>query len=652
MPRSACLLIALLTLPLLAGTSPCQAARPCDTLMPPTTKGFVSIPDATRLRQDFEKTQVGQLVNDPAMKAFIEDLIQQLESKLGRTDSRLGIRPQDLKGVHGGEVALGTIQPGGDAKQHALALIVDVTGHAEQANKLLADIAKKMKDKGAQASTRTVNGVSVTTYVLPRQRGETETPKAVYYLHDSFLVGVDHEGAAQEILTRLLDAKQKSLKDDAAYQATMARVRTAAGDSQPHLRWFVEPFGYVETLRAASGGRKKRGTDLLKVLANQGFSAIQGAGGFVEFASGENEVVHRTFVYAPPANKTGEKYNLAARMLKFPNSKELAPPAWIPHQTTNYLSLNWQMKEAFEYAKSLVDEVAGAPVFEDILDSLKNDPNGPRVDLRQGLVRHLGERAVFFTDYRLPITTTSERWLVALTVKDSTAVQATIDKAMAADPDAKKRVIGNHTVWEIIEQEAPVEVEELNIASPGFGEFGNEQEEEEEEDRGPLLSHAAFTVGFGQLLVASHMDYLEEILNRGAGQQALDNTKDFVMINHALTKIGAGQDAVRYFSRMDKEFYPTYELIRQGKMPESETLLGDALNRLFGPEEKGVLREQQIRGDKMPDYDKVRVYLGPSGVFVQSEDNGWFVGGCVLKKPADGMEAAGPMVSRRVNERR
>jgi hypothetical protein len=309
------------------------------------------------------------------------------------------------------------------------------------------------------------------------------------------------------------------------------------------------------------------------------------------------------------------------------------------------------MQEAFEYSKTLVDEVAGAPVFEDIMDSLKNDANGPRVDLRQGLVRHLGERATFFSDYRLPITTSSERWLVALEVKDQAAVQATIDQAMKADPDAKKRVIGTHTAWEIIEQTTPAEVEELNIASPGFGDFGNDEEEEEEE-RGPLLSHAAFTVGFGQLLVASHMDYLEEVLNRGVGQQALDNTKDFVMINHALTKIGAGQDAVRYFSRMDKEFHTTYELIKQGKMPESESLLGDALNRLFAPEEKGAVREQQIRGDKMPDYEKVRVYLGPAGIYVQSEDNGWLVGGCVVKKPADGMQAAGPMVSRRGNDRR
>jgi len=308
------------------------------------------------------------------------------------------------------------------------------------------------------------------------------------------------------------------------------------------------------------------------------------------------------------------------------------------------------MQEAFEYSQTLVDEVAGAPVFEDIMDSLKNDPNGPRVDIRQGLVKHLGERMVFFSDYRLPISTTSERWLLALEVKNPAAVQATLDKAMKADPGAKSRVIGKYTVWEIIEDQSPAEVEELDIAGAGFGEF--EADEEEEDGERPLLTHAAFTVGFGQLLVASHVDFIEEIVNRGASQQTLETTKDFVMIDHALTKIGAGRDAVRYFTRTDKEYYTTYELIRTGKMPESETLLGSVLNRLFGPDEKGVLREQQIRGDKMPDYEKVRVYLGPAGLFVQSEDNGWYVAGCLLKKPADGMEPAGPMVSRRGDERR
>ena len=45
------------------------------------------------------------------------------------------------------------------------------------------------------------------------------------------------------------------------------------------MRWFIDPLRYAETMRAASGGKKKRGTDILKVLRNQGFDAIEGVGG-------------------------------------------------------------------------------------------------------------------------------------------------------------------------------------------------------------------------------------------------------------------------------------------------------------------------------------------------------------------------------------
>ncbi len=651
MRRSALFVLVLLSFSMLAGVAPSWAARPIDSLVPPTTKGFLSIPDAERLRRDFEKTQLGALVNDPEMKAFVEDLVQQIETKLGRTESRLGLKPADLRGVPAGEVALATMQPGGDARQHAYGLIADVTGKSEQTNQLLATVAERMRVKGAKSSVKQVQGVSLTVYQMPRQQGETTSERAVYFVTGDYLVAVDHEVAAEQILTRILDASQKSLKDDAAYQATMSRCRAAAPEAQPHVRWFIEPFGYAQALRASTDARKKRSTDLLKVLANQGFTAIQGIGGVVEFGTGEQELLHRTSIYAPPVNSSGAPYNLAARMMAFPNSETVAPPPWVPHHMTNYLTMHWKMKEAFEYSKTLIDEVAGAPVFEDIMDSLKNDPNGPRVDIRQGLVKYLAERVVFFSDYRLPISTTSERWMVGLEVTNPAAVQATLDKAMSSDPGAKKRVIGKHTVWEVIENEAPAEVEELDIGGAGFGEFEAEDEDEDKDER-PLLTHAAFTVGFGQLLVASHVDFIEEILNQGAGQATLDSTKDFTLVNDALTKIGAGSDAVRYFTRTDKEYHTTYELIREGKMPQSETLFGSVLNRLFAPDEKGAVREQQIRGDKMPDYEKVRGYLGPGGLFVRSEADGWFVAGCLLKKPADGMGPAGPMVSRRSAERR
>ena len=83
---------------------------------------------------------------------------------------------------------------------------------------------------------------------------------------------------------------------------------------------------------------------------------------------------------------------------------------------------------------------------------------------------------------------------------------------------------------------------------------------------------------------------------------------------------------------MDEEYRATYELIRQGRMPESETMLGRTLNTVFGAGKKGVMRQQELDGTKLPEFDVVRRYLGSAGGFVVSEDDGWFVKGVILGK--------------------
>ena len=67
-------------------------------------------------------------------------------------------------------------------------------------------------------------------------------------------------------------------------------------------------------------------------------------------------------------------------------------------------------------------------------------------------------------------------------------------------------------------------------------------------------------------------------------------------------------------------------------MPISETMFGRALNTLFGPNEEGIVRKQQIDGTTLPDYDVVRRSLGPAGTAVVSEPNGWFIKGFVLEQ--------------------
>jgi hypothetical protein len=106
-------------------------------------------------------------------------------------------------------------------------------------------------------------------------------------------------------------------------------------------------------------------------------------------------------------------------------------------------------------------------------------------------------------------------------------------------------------------------------------------------------------------------------------------------VEASLKQLITGPVAVRCFVRTDQSYRSTYELLRQGKMPEAETLLGRILNRLLTTpedEDEGVLRKQQIDGRKLPDFETVRRYFSPMGAAVRSADDGWFVVGATLTR--------------------
>ncbi len=88
----------------------------------------------------------------------------------------------------------------------------------------------------------------------------------------------------------------------------------------------------------------------------------------------------------------------------------------------------------------------------------------------------------------------------------------------------------------------------------------------------------------------------------------------------------------RFFSRTDEEYRPTYELIRQNKMPRERIAVRQIAQRLFGEEKRGATRKQKIDGRELPDYQVVRRYLGPAGLQVTSEPDGWFLKGFTLTK--------------------
>jgi hypothetical protein len=265
---------------------------------------------------------------------------------------------------------------------------------------------------------------------------------------------------------------------------------------------------------------------------------------------------------------------------------------------------------------------------------MKRDPHGPKIDIYAELVNLLGERLTLLTDITVPVHLKSERQMALIEVLNPAIVEKTLEKAFKDDPAAIKRVFKGKVIWEIQQEDTLAEGEELMIEGAGFvstQDAGKKKKAGDEEK--PVLPNMAVTVFNGHLVVSTHMSFVEQLITRAADPKNLAAMDDFKRVHAALTKRGmnAADTSIRYFSRTDETFRHTYEMIKIGKLPESESVFAKILNAMLA-EDEDMVRKPEIDGSKLPDFELVKKYLGPGGTFVQSEDEGWYLVGTLLKK--------------------
>ncbi len=415
----------------------------------------------------------------------------------------------------------------------------------------------------------------------------------------------------------------------------MKRCAADAPGHVPDIRWYVNPLGFAAATRAATPPEKRtKGKTIVEIMRNQGYAAFQGVGGYVDVSADGYEILHRTAVFAPPP------YTESMKMFVFPNGKDFTPQPWVGRDIAAYFTVYVDIQNAFDNFGPLYDEIIGEKgVWQQSLKSMIEDPSGPQIDLQKELIANLGQRVTMVSDYHLPVTTSSERLLWAIETKDDAAVAKAIEKCVKNDPTIKKREIAGHVVWEIVEEEESglpqlpkVEVPSLTPKKDDAKTKSDEKDEDEEKES-HFLPHGAITVAHGQLFIASHIDFLAKTLKPLAANARLATQPDFQQVwDITFNKLGVKQQSSRSFAWTDRWVEPTYELIRQGKMPQSESLLGRTLNSLSAAGKKGTLRHQRIDGSKLPDFDVVRKSLGPSTAAMLSEENGWFIKGVLLTK--------------------
>lgn len=603
---------------LLAARWVAAAVPPSEQLLPDSTKAYLSVPSVSTLEEHFEATSLGRLLQDPVLKPFADDLRRQFEAQLTATRDQIGLTLNDFDGAVSAEVALGVVQAA-DGKP-SVTILADVEGREAKAEELRVRLDGNLVESGAAKSQQTIEGVQLAIYDLPPKGERTETLRIIYFLDRGLLCITGHIEVAQGILQRLHGKKQPNLAGVERFRKVMDRVQADASGASPDVRWFVDPIGLAEVIRAYDPD-VRRNPDLLKVLKNQGFMAVQGVGGHVFLATGSHELLHRTFVLAPPP------YELAMRMLSFPSATEFTPQAWVPRDVVSYSSFHWDMQNAFDKFGTLFDEVVGegeTGLWDDVLESVKTDPNGPGIDIRADLVAHLGTRATLITDTRLPISGTSRRRLFAAETTNEALLAANVARSMKGDPSVRERSFQGYTIFEIQAQpDSELPTVELQAAE-GAHEIGG--------GGATGAPNAAVAVAHGHLFVSSHVDLLEKILSEPEARTSLVNDPDYRLVTEQLQKLTGAETCAQSFLRLDDHFQVTYELFRGNNLPGADTPIALVLDAAIEEAPEGELRKPKVDGSKLPDYQIIRRYLGPTGLSVRNDPQGWYVIGFALRK--------------------
>ena len=599
-----------------------DAGRPvCEHVLPITTRAFASAADTADLIERWDRTRIGELIGGPLMNPFVEEVYDRLQDVWLEGHQRLGIEWADVRDVPTGQVALAYVHE--PDLRPAIVLWMDVAGNVPAAEVLLKKVQTNLIEEGAQREEVDHDGQTMVIYTVPPREGSRRNDKAVHFIRDEVLVVAGGVPLAEKLLDRWDGAEGDSIGSQDAFLAVMKRCGQAAGEMTPELRWYINPFPLVDALKETSPPKEAETTeevDMLLALRNQGFDAVTGVGGFIHLDEGPIDVLHRTAIYAP-----GERRE-SMGLITLPNAGLDELPSWVSDDVASVSLLSVDAQAGFEVMGKLFDEMARSKLgddaeglFDDIIDDFLNNQFGEPVDIRKDIVGNLGSRAVMTSDYTTPISAESERTLLAIEVKDSKPIAASLEKLFRDDDTYLRQVIGDVILWESVGEE--------EVAA-------DEGDEYEEDDFGVPPLH--FTVAHGYLFVSSNVDIIKATLATAASGPRLNDADDFALVSELLDELGADETCFRSFARTDEANRVTYEMIRKNRLHEATSLLGRLANLLLEntSSEEGADTDV-VDGGKLPRYDVVRDYVGPSGMFAVTEDEGWYSAGFILGKGKD-----------------
>ncbi len=445
--------------------------------LPAKTSFVVMSGDIGATCAEFQETRLGQVFTGEVFQPLIARLKQaQLGGPLN-LQPIFGFDWSALKATRQA-AALATF-PLGDGRAARVCLFLGSA--SEEATAPLPIAVAYFQSQGYSRSDSRRENTSLTILQPPASR-EAATPRVLFSGSDYYGVADSIEAADALLATTPAD----SLASDALWQAN---APDPAGASRPgDLQFLLRPFELWEQSRRFSTPSKEKDTpdetypdapDALASSRQVGFDGVKAIVGRVAFLAADGcdwRLAGRIVADAP--------YEKALRLFELRSGSVPEIPDFVQANATSVSFWRWDFPLAMRGFGALFDEANergpdGVGLFEDLLDGLRDDPEGVRVDLRSEVFAHLGPELWSVTDRAGPKTKEppqGARAMYLTTVREQSTVADALRRFYGDDDRVTHRTTGEFDVWTVPEGASLfVEGESDSVVSVRALALGNER---------------------------------------------------------------------------------------------------------------------------------------------------------------------------------
>ncbi|NLF72764.1 MAG: DUF3352 domain-containing protein [Candidatus Anammoximicrobium sp.] len=550
-------------------------------LLPDNTVFYLRFPVTTETVSKFQETAIGRISQDPAMQPLVSQLYGSAIEAFQRAEKEIGASLDDLLSLPQGEMCLAMVTP--EESRPAVVFLVDVGQRLPVVDKLLNRAGQTLEQQGARRSEETLGDTRLTVFDL---RGD-ETRQLVVAVRDNAVLVASDLDVAQGMLNAWSGKKTEGVRvlaDNPNFAAVMRRC-TGTEDQPPQVEFFVDP---VTLFSRASRGNAGAQT-LVALFPALGVNGIRGAGGSLTFATEDYDSMTQLHLLLD-SPRTGVLELIA------PRAGEITPENWVPADAASYVTVNWDLAKTYASFASLYDKIRGEGA---LAGSFERDlKNRLGIDFRKDVVEALAGRVTLVNAMVRPARLNSRANLVGVKLKDATAFQKTLEKAVAkAGPQMNRETFAGVTIYR-----APTR-------KPRAKQPPNQ----------PLMRQPdpALAIVDDYLLATDSLDLLKQaIAAQSDTSQSLAGQLEFRLIASKIRSQPGGERAsLIAFDRPEEALRLWYE-IAAAEATRQRLSQGAENNRFF----RAV--NDALRDHPLPPFAVLARYLAPSGSLLTDDETG------------------------------